>query len=178
MICGLQFPTVTKRRWRHLPFMKEIGTASMHCPVSVDVDLILSREIEARWSFKRTVYQVFVLCSGIIPSVSPLFPENVFDSSWPVVQKGFLDLSRGEEYWSMSLWRGTLGEFSIFLYSLRVASFLLKSDGGMLDNTGSQSRGVDLRLPVIIRIVVLSWVSISLVWELFSQTGQQYSAAE
>lgn len=46
----------------------------------------------------------------------------------------------------------------------------------ILESTGSHCVGVDLMQPVMIRITLLSSVLILFVCELFSHTGEQYSA--
>ena len=50
--------------------------------------------------------------------------------------------------------------------------------GSMLDRTGSQVTGVDRIVPVMICMVLFSWVFTWCVWGDLDQTGAQYSAAE
>lgn len=53
---------------------------------------------------------------------------------------------------------------------------LLRLGGAILLSTGSQGSGVDLMVPVMIRIVMFNWRSIFWVCVLFSHTGAPYSA--
>ena len=48
----------------------------------------------------------------------------------------------------------------------------------MFDKTGSQGSGVEQMVPVMVLMVVLSWVSTWWVWDDLDRTGAQYSAAE
>ena len=48
----------------------------------------------------------------------------------------------------------------------------------MFDKIGSQGSGVEQMVPVMVLMVVLSWVSTWWVWDDLDQTGAQYSAVE
>ena len=66
----------------------------------------------------------------------------------------------------------------ILLYSLTRASLRRISGGAILLSTGSQGRGVGIKVPLTVLITLLSCLSTLLVCTLFNHTGAQYSAAE
>ena len=64
------------------------------------------------------------------------------------------------------------------LYSFNRADFLLRSGGKISQRTGSHVVGVDVTVPLIMRIVLFSCTSILCTCVLFNQEVQQYSAHE
>lgn len=63
----------------------------------------------------------------------------------------------------------------IFYRILTVARFFQAASRGMFERTGSHCRLVERTRPIIIRIVLFSWVSTFFVCTFLSQTGEQYS---
>ena len=63
-----------------------------------------------------------------------------------------------------------------FSIVVKKAFSLRNFDGGILHKTLSHGKGVDLRVPLIMRRVLLSWTSILLQCELPSQDGELYLA--
>lgn len=91
---------------------------------------------------------------------------------------GFLERNRLILTSLMSSCIGSWGFLVIFSNSLSKAFYRRSSGGGMWLSSGSHWVGVDLSVPDISRMVVLSCTSMSRVYELLSHTGAQYSAAE
>lgn len=105
--------------------------------------------------------------------------SKLHECSWRAVFiDGFRDFNLSSGVSNRSWWSGMLLFPMALRYSLSSTFSLLRWGGGILLSADNHGSGVELTVPVMIRMALLSSASIFVTWTLFSHVEQQYSAAE